>query len=121
MTYAGSIRNFVLLCKSGSLRRTCCGRMEKLFVSAHRRRGGAVALRKMIQDIAGTKDSSKRYLVYVLLSAAAPFFIEKAVQPQSVKVYGFPIRYPPFAPVLIFPKAFGWNWSIPRASSRLFF
>ena len=39
MTYAGLIRNFVLLCNSGSLRRTCCGRMEKLFVSAHRRRG----------------------------------------------------------------------------------
>ena len=75
----------------------------------------------MIQDTVNLNPFSIGYLVYVLLSAAAPFFIEKAVQPQSVKVYGFPIRYPPFAPVLIFPKAFGWNWSIPRASSRLFF
>ena len=33
--------------------------------------GGAVALRKMIQDMASLKHSSILYLVYVLLSAAA--------------------------------------------------
>lgn len=33
--------------------------------------GGAVALRKMIQDIASLKHSSVLYLVYVLLSATA--------------------------------------------------
>ena len=34
---------------------------------------GAVALRKMIQDIVGINHSSILYLVYVLLSATAPF------------------------------------------------
>ena len=34
--------------------------------------GGAVALRKMIEDIVGINHSSILYLVYVLLSATAP-------------------------------------------------
>ena len=41
---------------------------------------GAVALRKMIQDIVGINHSSILYLVYVLLSATAPFCVlSKAV------------------------------------------
>ncbi len=40
-----------------------------------------------------------------MLSAAAPFFIEKAVQPQSVKVYGFPIRYPPLCSCSYFSES----------------
>ncbi len=40
----------------------------------------AVALRKMIQDIVGINHSSILYLVYVLLSATAPFCVlSKAV------------------------------------------
>ncbi len=34
---------------------------------------GAVALRKMIQDIASINHSPILYLVYILLSATAPF------------------------------------------------
>jgi len=34
---------------------------------------GAVALRKMIQDIVGINHSSILYLIYILLSATAPF------------------------------------------------
>jgi hypothetical protein len=37
-----------------------------------KKKDGAVALRKMIQDIVGINHSSILYLVYVLLSATAP-------------------------------------------------
>ncbi len=40
---------------------------------------GAVALRKMIQDIASLKHSSILYLVYVLLSATACYFIKRYI------------------------------------------
>ena len=43
-------------------------KMEQL-----RKSMGAVALRKMIQDIAGINHSSIRYPVYILLNATAPF------------------------------------------------
>ncbi len=38
----------------------------------------AVALRKMIQDIVGINHSSILYLVYILLSATAPFICKNS-------------------------------------------
>ena len=53
-------------------------------------KNGAVALRKMIQNIVGINHSSILYLVYVLLSATAPlffFFLSKCLPFSHLKLF----------------------------------
>ena len=52
---------------------------------------GAVALRKMIQDIVGINHSSMLYLVYVLLSATALFMTTEKSCSVSAVVLEFKI------------------------------
>ena len=60
---------------------------------------GAVALRKMIQDIVGINHSSILYLVYVLLSATASFSVDgkgrhsrKTAWNRRCREHGLPVQ-----------------------------